>query len=188
MKMKKLLALALCLVLACSLLPTAALAREDEAEVSDWTELQQALSDGASVITLTDDITSTAPLTIGNGVTVTVDLNNHTLDRNLTSGVNNGCVIKVESGGSLTLTNGTVTGGFNKDCGGGIVNKGTLVLDTMTVTGNTSSKQGGGIYNEGVITANKTYITSNKSLSTAATSTASAAAAFAHSARTVSSA
>ncbi|MCR5486693.1 MAG: hypothetical protein K6F35_04090 [Lachnospiraceae bacterium] len=74
---------------------------------------------------------------------VTLDLNGHTLNRNLSSGIkDDGYVIKVE--GSLTITdsstekNGSITGGWSRTfCGGVYVSgNGTLTLNEGGITGN----------------------------------------------------
>lgn len=65
-KIKRILSLLLTLVLCLSLLPTFALA-DGPAEVDDWAALQQALTDGETNIKLTDDTSSSGPLTIGDG-------------------------------------------------------------------------------------------------------------------------
>ncbi|MFF7973857.1 hypothetical protein [Streptomyces sp. NPDC007905] len=63
-------------------------------------------------------------------------------------------ILRVEEGGSLTLTNLTVTGGYlnshpGEADGGGIANEGTLKLENVTVSGNQVSGDGGGLSNEG---------------------------------------
>ena len=83
---------------------------------------------------------------------ITLDLNGHTLNRNLSqTGGDEGSVIRVESGASLRITDssafhmGMITGGFATD-GGGIYNAGTLTLDGGTVFGNKATNRGGGVY------------------------------------------
>lgn len=131
---------------------------------SGWAAVKTQLADdtgGAREITLTDDIiaavnddTNTALVVNG---TVTLNLNNHTINRALvhvnedheivedydpdSNGI--GLVIIVESGASLTINGpGVITGGFHKGSdatyidGGGIFNKGTLVLNGVDVVGN----------------------------------------------------
>ena len=102
-------------------------------------------------------------LILGN---VTIDLNGHILDRNLTEALTNGFVIRINSNGILTISdtggNGTIRGGFHKHntgntnsyYGGGICNFGQLILQGGTITGNRQdvdpgSVGAGGVYNVG---------------------------------------
>ncbi len=109
------------------------------ATVTPWKSLQSLLNAGGTV-RLENDVTVTAEsdatLTVTNAVTL--DLNGHTLDAN---GRFN--VIKIASGGNLTLTNsfegaGTITGGSANYGGGVIVNGGTFTMAGGTISGNTS--------------------------------------------------
>lgn len=78
------------------------------------------------------------------GTNITIDLNGHSINRNLTEGIGNGQVILVE--GNLTVTDGAtggkITGGYNRPTsgpayGGGIyVNGGTLKLKGGSIEGN----------------------------------------------------
>ena len=84
-------------------------------------------------------------LYIPEGRTVTINLNEKTLNRNQIIEADNGCVIYNE--GNLTISGtGTITGGNNKLDGGGIYNAGTLTISGGTITGNKTAKGGGGIY------------------------------------------
>ena len=117
-----------------------------------WTEvntkeaLNQAIDDGA-IIRLTGDIVLSEHLQIGNGETqsVTIDLNGHTLSRNLSAVDANGHVIEVFNNGTLTLTDGKLTGGWANN-GGGICNKGTLTMKNVTIN-SCKAVDGGGIKN-----------------------------------------
>jgi len=82
-------------------------------QVSTASELTTAIADGAQ-IRLTSDITLPEYLKIGQSAaqTVTIDLNGHTLSRNLSAVNSNGHVIEVFANGTLTLTGGTLTGGW----------------------------------------------------------------------------
>lgn len=119
------------------------------ANSSDWTALGEALAAGGTV-TMSDDVvacTNDEPLVIPAGTTVTLDLAGHAIDRALTSAREDGNVIKVEAGASLTITgNGTIKGGNNTGNAGGIWCQGTLSMSGVTVTGNTASGFGGGIF------------------------------------------
>ena len=65
--------------------------------------------------TLTDDVNTAGYIYVPAGVTATIYLNGHTIDRGLTSEMTNGSVIIVE--GTLTITDsstgGTVQGGYD---------------------------------------------------------------------------
>ena len=138
-------------------------------EVSTASELTSAVADGA-LIRLANNITLPAYLSIGNGVsqTVNLDLNGHTLSRNLSAADANGHVIEVHSQGILNLmdssgdNSGKISGGWANN-GGGICNYGTLNFKGGTITGCKAAQQGGGIKNNenstltitgGVITGN----------------------------------
>ena len=143
--------------------------------VNSWAELAAAIlpSDTDIEIDLTSDIvaTNTDGALIINGGNVTINLNNHKIDRNLagSTAVTTGQVIRVLSG-SLTINGpGTIRGGNSQaendgkeqddknDCGG-IYNMGTLVLNDVTVsynrcikytdspTNDAATARGGGIY------------------------------------------
>ena len=96
---------------------------------------------------------STDPcLTVPSGKTVNLDLNGLTLNRGKSSAEPDGCAIKVESGGTLTISgSGTIKGGKNSSGGGGIQNLGTLTISGGTIIENTSTSWGGGIHNEGTL-------------------------------------
>lgn len=117
-----------------------------------WGELQEALN-SKSVVVLTNDFyaeDTDEMLTISR--TATLDLNGHTINRNLTEARANGCVILVKyqgaEKGNLTITDssedgeGMITGGWNLGNGGGIVNNGTLTLQAGTISGNKSEDNG----------------------------------------------
>ena len=132
---------------------------------TEWDELQ-ALLDGGSTVTLSHNYTAIpdidGPLTVTG--TKTLDLATYTIDRKLTSAIDNGYVI--HNSGTLTITGtGTIKGGYNTENGGGIYNAGTLHLNGGNVTGNYVSleKNGAGIYNEGTLTlAGSANVNNNK--------------------------
>ena len=119
-----------------------------------WRDLQEALASDRANIALENDFTDTkndGALVVSG--TIVLDLNGHTIDRNRASAEIDGCVIKVENTGNLTIINseyetieGVITGGNNNPHGGGIYNLGTLTLNNVVVADNTSSELGGGIY------------------------------------------
>ncbi|MBQ1311041.1 MAG: hypothetical protein IIY55_04255, partial [Blautia sp.] len=106
------------------------------------------------------------------GIPVYLDLNGHTIDRNLFKGqdysgeesdgnvltVANGTLVIMDSAGG-----GKITGGCNHWGGGIYVSRyGNLVLEGGSITGNASSSAGGGIYvNEGSLTVQGGSIQNN---------------------------
>ncbi len=133
---------------------------------TEWDFLQNQLNAGDYTLTKSYEAIPNidGPLTVNNDVTF--DLATYTIDRKLTSAIENGYVIKVESGKTLTITgSGTIKGGYNTENGGGIYNAGTLHLNGGNVTGNYVSleKNGAGIYNEGTLTlAGSANVNNNK--------------------------
>ena len=132
-----------------------------------WIQLKGEMADGGD-ITLNADIIAGSEdeaLVVPDGVTVTLTLNG-TLDRDLmlAEAVAGGYVIKVEQGGTLTITGGTITGGHNTGNGGGIYNEGTLNLNGVTIKDNFITEgDGAGIYNAGTLTIDGATITGNLS-------------------------
>ena len=102
--------------------------------------------------TLTDDVNTAGYIYIPAGVTATIDLAGHTIDRGLTSAVEDGYVIKVA--GTLTLTDsgtgGTVRGGMgsstNKTSCVYVPEGGTFTLAGGTLIGNTSNEGNRAVY------------------------------------------
>ena len=146
----------------------------DEACTTEITEAEThstvfgALSGGCYTLTsqtytLTADVNTDGYIYVPTGVTATIDLAGHTIDRGLTSAVANGYVIKVA--GTLTLTDsgtgGTVKGGMDNspdhvscvwvysDNGGA-----AFTLQGGTLIGNTNTGN-----NKAVLGANNTNIT-----------------------------
>ena len=134
----------------------------------EWVVLQAALTAGTDY-TLTTNLEAginDAALVVPAGKNVTLNLANATLDRalSLEEAQAGGSVIKVETGATLTINDGTITGGHNDGNGGGIYNAGTLTLNGTIVTGNIvkhDNAQGGGIYNTGTLTLNGATVTGN---------------------------
>ena len=106
-----------------------------------------------------------AQILISSGKTITIDLNGHTIDRNLTETKENGSVIYNE--GTLTIKDnsaaktGRITGAWTTGDGGGIYSNGTLTLISGTVSGNKSDSNGGGVDNNGTFTMNSGTISGN---------------------------
>jgi stringent starvation protein B len=128
------------------------LQKETDGTIATWAELQNALNQGG-VIKLTNDIVGgNAPLEIPAGKTVVLDLNGHTINRDMTSADANGSVIV--NNGTLAivdnseLANGVITGGKTTDNGGGVLNNGIFTLYAGEITGNEATI-GGGVYNNG---------------------------------------
>ena len=96
--------------------------------VTDETGLRDAIANGAN-IKLRNDITIKKEMEIKANVSVTIDLNGKTLDRGLSNKASYGHVLKVLSGGSLTINDssgdnsGTIKGGYT-GTGGAINNAG----------------------------------------------------------------
>lgn len=140
--------------------------------LSAWQALKKRLSAGESTIVLDKNYTA-APednsLSVPSGKTITLDLNGHIINRNLSTATIEGYVIKVYTNGTLTITdsgiNGTITGGNNSsNTGGGIYNEGTLTIIGGSITGNTCSfgaDGGGGICNRGTLTMSGGTISNN---------------------------
>ena len=127
----------------------------DPYQVNTWAKLQTAMAAGG-YIKLTGNCTPLNPTTssyLDVTQTVTIDLNGYTINRGLTSAIENGYVIGVKIA-NITLTindsssgkTGKITGGYNTGEGGGIYYKtGSLKINGGTITGNRAGK-GGGVY------------------------------------------
>ena len=135
-------------------------------KLSAWSYLQtqiDTLPDGVIIMfqrNYTAGENDTA-LVIPEGKSIVIDLNDHTIDRNLSSAAENGNVIT--NNGTLTIQDsgfshsGTITGGFNTAAGGGIVNNGSLTVKGGTITGNqVDGSFGGGA----IVTYQKTFAVS----------------------------
>lgn len=147
----------------------------------NWSDLQALLDGDTNPIELDKDYrgsSSDAVLTINRNVTI--NMNGHTIDRHLSTAQENGWVIKVPSGKTVTINNGTITGGYNKaysnnendnNDGGGIHNMGNLTLNNVVVTSNKVIKKiagstsytarGGGVYSD----PNSTFTMNHGSIS-----------------------
>ena len=90
--------------------------------------------------TLTEDVNTAGYIYVPEGVTATIDLNGHTIDRGLTSADNNGSVIIVA--GTLTITDsgtgGKIQGGYD-----GYADQGFYVSGIEVQNGATFNLQGG---------------------------------------------
>lgn len=118
--------------------------------INSWSALQEALTADGGTITLYNDLSDVendGALVVSHNMVL--DLNGHTLNRNRTEEEDYGYVIKVGSGASLTIINGTITGGWNSESGGGICSEGDLTLNGVVVVNNKCKQLGGGIYCNG---------------------------------------
>ena len=105
-------------------------------------------------VKMTADIQLGSRLVIENGKNVTLDLNGHTLKRTMEAAADDGNVIYVSEGATLTISDGgssgQITGGWATE-GGGIYNAGTLNIQGGAITYNKASSQGGGIWSKGTL-------------------------------------
>ena len=177
----KILSLILTTILVLCVIPITASA----ATVSTESALRTNVNKGGTV-KLSKDIKLSSRLVIPKGKTVTLDLNGKKLYRELAECQEDGNVILVEEGATLTLSDtlkahgGTITGGVAPK-GGGIFNRGSLTVNHgVRIIGNYANKnyadgmpgerdrddRGGGIYNDeygtltlcgGVISDNEAY-------------------------------
>ena len=140
---------------------------EDEACVSPTdliypvtkdSELRAAIKIADANIKLSANIDlSNSTLAISDNRTVTIDLNNYTLDRKLRyRGEGGGQVFTVRGGATLNLSNGTLKGGWGGDSGGINNEGGTVNLTNVNITGCTGDDRGGGICNRDGGTLNMT--------------------------------
>ena len=110
---------------------------------------------------------------IPRGATIFLDLNNYSINRNLTAETDDGNVII--NYGSLHIKDnsrlgaGTITGGYvnnsdNNSAGGGIANmsNATLTLSSGAISNNRAYNSGGGIYNYGLFLMYGGKVTNNE--------------------------
>ncbi|MBQ9390577.1 MAG: Cna B-type domain-containing protein, partial [Lachnospiraceae bacterium] len=131
---------------------------------SGWAKLQDdinAADDGAEIDVYGDFSASSdeESITIPAGKHITLDLNGHTLNRNLTDDDEHGHVIDVNKGhltiiDSSARKSGTLTGGYDKERGGGIAigGQGSCTIKSCNIVGNKSKEVGGGIASYGTLT------------------------------------
>lgn len=119
-------------------------------DINSWAVLKEALTGESGTVTIYNDLSDASnvgALVVSHNMVL--DLNGHTLNRARTSEDTDGYVIKVESGASLTIINGTITGGWSSGSGGGIYSEGALMLNGVVVDNNKCKELGGGIYCNG---------------------------------------
>jgi len=142
-----------------------------QTEVKTETELRAVIDATGSnkSVKMTADITLSSRLVIDNGKTVSIDLNGHTLKRTMEAAADDGNVIYVSEGGTLTISDGggsgQITGGWAKE-GGAIYNAGTLNIQGGAITYNKASSQGGGIWSKGTLTLSGGTVSHNEAPST----------------------
>ena len=146
-------------------------AAQNSSGVNTWSAWQDEINSAKSgdTIMLGADVTATesdVALSIPDGMVLTLDLNGHTIERNLTSSKgSDGAAIRVQSGAALTVKDslngeGKITGGYASH-GGGICNVGTLILEGGCITGNFAKYAGGGVANYGVFIVKSGTVTAN---------------------------
>ena len=148
----------------------------DKGEVeicSEWSALKKEIEGlpNGSVMTLSRDYAAAASddrITISKDITI--DLNGYTLNRNRLSTKDNGHVLEVFGGGTLTLIDsseektGLITGGWSGNGGGIYVNSnGTLNLRGARIAGNRAGDTGGGVYVKGTLNITDGRIEDNTS-------------------------
>ena len=122
--------------------------------ISTWSAVNSALREGLDV-KLYNDITpgeGDSFLYVPAGASAELDLNGHSIDRQLTAAAENGYVLRVD--GTLTLKGSSdssgnrITGGYNSGNGGGIfINSGAVfTMSDVHVYKNRTQQDGGGIY------------------------------------------
>ncbi len=117
--------------------------------VTTEAQLRSAIEMDNANIKLGANISLTQIVGIENNRTITIDLNNYTLDRGCTA--RDGQAIVVQQGSMLRLSNGTVARGWG-GAGGGIQNYGITDLVNVTLRDNVGDDRGGGICNYGTLT------------------------------------
>lgn len=117
-----------------------------------WSKLNTLIKDAdcPTIICLTADLSAgekEAPITIASGKTIRLELEGHTIDRNLYSAKDNGGAI--ENDGELTICEGCVKGGYTTGDGGGIWNQqhGNLTVENVLVGNSVAQGRGGALYN-----------------------------------------
>lgn len=142
---------------------------DDIIDVYTEAQLREAVMLNDANIRMMADINIASEVEINNNLTVTLDLNGHTLDRGLSSATNYGHALKVISGSTLTINDasgdnsGVIKGAYTGQ-GGGIRNYGTIIINGGTIRDNHSGTKGGGInnHNGASLTINGGVITNNE--------------------------
>ena len=96
---------------------------------------------------------------IPEGVNITINLNEHTIDRALNEWIYDGEVMYIEDDSDVIINNGTIKGGWSANGAGGIHVKDdvTLTLNNVNIVGNTADDADGGgisLESDSVLTMN----------------------------------
>ena len=131
-------------------------------EMAAWSDVKKAIEEGPEkqTVTLYGNVRGGAndkAITIEQGREITLDLNGYTLDRNVTAAASDGYVIRVMSGGTLTIISsdgnhgemGMITGGNATGFGGGILCEGRVNLNGGSIYDNHAGEGGGVCVNKG---------------------------------------
>ena len=141
-------------------------------EVATWAELRAAIEEqeDGKTIKLTDNLYLTSEdgpidIYVTTGNSITIDLNGHSIDRNLNTPVANGYIFTIVNG-TVNLegdAGGSISGGYNSGNGGAIiVNRGaTLNFLSGIIDYNRTARNGGAIYSEGTVNIDGGMIMSN---------------------------
>ena len=142
---------------------------------SDWSTIKERIENAKSGETIPLDKDYGAKpsddrIKIDGDKNITVDLKGFTLNRNRASETDDGHVLEVFGGSTLTITDssnektGAIIGGWSERGGGIYVNKdATLNLQGGKVTGNRADTNGGGVFAKGAVNiAQGSTIESNK--------------------------
>jgi CSLREA domain-containing protein len=132
--------------------------------------LREAIADpGSTAISFAQGLTGTitlarpgaggGTLVIDKALTITGPSSGLTIQRRTTDP--DFRLLRIPSGGVVTLENLTLRGGKTSLPGGGILNFGRLVLNRCTIAANTSSQHGGGIDTHGPLTLRNSTVTGN---------------------------
>ena len=126
---------------------------------STWAELSDLFTNASADADAPTEVILAADITAGEGDTkftlpnkryLVLDLNGHTIDRNMSAATSDGYVILANSNSSLTILDnspgqtGTITGGWGSgNVGCIVINNATFRLEGGTISGNRIDKQGG---------------------------------------------
>ena len=178
---KKVLLVLLCAAMMVSYMSYVAFAspepdEEGNIRVSSWDEMDAAISNIADgkKITLADNLTANDDQSrfavVRPGVSFTIDLAGHTIDRNLSSEENDdneGHVFDVNKG-TVTITDsvggGKLTGGSDENGGAVIIGgEGALNIENVEISGNRSTDEGGAFFVYGKINMTNCVVSGNTS-------------------------
>ena len=130
---------------------TGAVAKVGDTEYENYLDAWNAVKNGGT-ITMLADWTTTAVLTVGENTSITVNMNGHMINRNLSKTKDSGEIFLVKKKGSLTLNGngvtstehwGTVNAGKWTYQG---KNKGNVVINGSLLTGGFNDDGGGAIH------------------------------------------